>query len=222
MTKKKSAGKTKKAVRKPAKTAKKKTATKPVAKKKATGKPAARKPAAGKKRPRKPAVRKAVEKVLVRKAPVAKKLTVREKTMFGDRLVNLYNQIAGRISFLAHENLSQNSRDSSGDLSRYSTHMADQGTDSFDRELALSLVSTEQDVLFEIEEARQRLSLGTYGDCELCGAPIERGRLDALPFARMCMTCQSDSERGKARVRPSQGVTLGSSASLPKPTGDDQ
>ena len=73
------------------------------------------------------------------------------------------------IAFLAGDNLNRSQRESSGDLSSYSFHMADQGTDNFDREFALNLVSSEQDVLYEIDDALRRIDMGTYGVCEGCG-----------------------------------------------------
>ncbi len=75
-------------------------------------------------------------------------------------------------------------------------------TDDFDREFALNLVSTEHDAVFEIDGALRRIAEGTYGVCDMCGCAIERPRLLALPFARNCVKCQSESERGRSRYRP--------------------
>ena len=145
---------------------------------------------------------KAKPKTEAKPKQVKSRLTAKDRRGFRDLLVRVHSEITGQISFLASDNLNQSSRDSSGDLSRYSTHMADQGTDNFDREMALSLVSTEQDALFEIEEALQRLDSGSYGVCEACGAPMQKRRLQAMPFARLCVQCKSASEKGKRRFRP--------------------
>ena len=117
-------------------------------------------------------------------------------------LDKLRDRVVDEISFLAGDNLNRSQRESSGDLSSYSFHMADQGTDNFDREFALNLVSSEQDVLYEIDDALRRIDLGTYGVCEGCGCPIEKPRLKALPFAKMCIKCKSAAEKGKSRFRP--------------------
>ena len=115
-------------------------------------------------------------------------------------LLNLRDHVIDQISGLAGENLRQNPRETAGDLSGYSFHMADTGTDNFDREFALSLVSSEQEALYEIEGALKRIDLGTFGTCECCEKVIAKERLMAVPFARMCVRCQSEMERNHKRV----------------------
>ena len=122
------------------------------------------------------------------------------------------DRVVDEIAFLAGDNLNRSQRESSGDLSSYSFHMADQGTDNFDREFALNLVSSEQDVLYEIDEAISRIDSKTYGRCEVCDSAIEKARLKALPFAKMCIKCKSNSEKGKSRYRPF-GPTISQSSS---------
>ena len=117
-------------------------------------------------------------------------------------LERLRDRVVDEISFLAGDNLNRSQRESSGDLSSYSFHMADQGTDNFDREFALNLVSSEQDVLYEIDDALRRIQLGNYGVCEVCSQAIEKPRLAALPFAKLCIACKSEAEKGKTRFRP--------------------
>ena len=129
------------------------------------------------------------------------KLTASERRKFKSALIALRDRILDEINFLAGDNLNRSQRDMSGDLSSYSFHMADQGTDNFDREFALNLVSNEQDALYEINEALGRIDNGTYGVCENCGGRIEKGRLAALPFARLCVKCQSEMERQRIPVR---------------------
>ncbi len=117
-------------------------------------------------------------------------------------LEKLRDRVVDEISFLAGDNLNRSQRESSGDLSSYSYHMADQGTDNFDREFALNLVSSEQDILYEIDDALRRIEIGNYGVCESCAKAIEKARLHALPFAKMCIGCKSEAEKGKTRFRP--------------------
>ena len=99
-------------------------------------------------------------------------------------------KILGQINSLSEDTLASSQRDSSGDLSGYSMHMADVGTDNFQRELALGLVSNEQQVLYRIEEALKRIEEGTYGQCDTCGKVIKERRLKALSFAAMCISCK--------------------------------
>jgi RNA polymerase-binding transcription factor DksA len=73
--------------------------------------------------------------------------------------------------------------------------MADSGTDNFDRDFALSLLSSDQDALYEIEEAIKRIEKDTYGVCELTGKPIPRARLDAIPWTRFTVEAQAQLER---------------------------
>jgi RNA polymerase-binding transcription factor DksA len=77
----------------------------------------------------------------------------------------------------------------------YSMHMADAGTDSFDRDFALSMLSSDQDALYEIEQAIKRLETGTYGLCEVTGKTIPKGRLEAIPWARFSAEAQRQLER---------------------------
>lgn len=132
----------------------------------------------------------------------AKKLTAREMKKYRKALLELRDKVVDGINFLSGDNLNRSQRDSSGDLSGYSLHMADQGTDNYDREFALNLVSSEQDILYEIDEAIRRVDAGTYGLCEATGEPIERARLDVLPYARLSVVAQSEMEKGKKRYRP--------------------
>jgi RNA polymerase-binding transcription factor DksA len=117
-------------------------------------------------------------------------------------LLDLRDHLIDGVNFLTTDNLKRSNRDASGELSGYSLHMADAGTDNFDREFALSIVSSEQEALYEIEEALKRLEQSTYGLCDMCEKPIRKERLEAVPFARLCVNCQSEVE--KNRHRPAQ------------------
>ena len=91
--------------------------------------------------------------------------------------------------------LKVNQRDSAGDLSGYSFHMADVGTDAMEREKAFQLASAEGRILLEINEALRRMARGEYGICESCENPIFRPRLEAMPTARLCLSCKEKEER---------------------------
>ncbi len=85
-------------------------------------------------------------------------------------------------------------RDSTGDISSYSYHMADQGTDAMERELAFMFASKSGRLVYHIDEALRRLKQGEYGKCVKCGKPISSARLKAVPHARMCIECKSAEE----------------------------
>jgi DnaK suppressor protein len=86
-----------------------------------------------------------------------------------------------------------------GDLSSYSFHMADQGTDAMEREKAFLFASQEGRFLWHIDEALRRLyrSPETFGKCQQCGEDIDFDRLDALPHARLCIKDKQREEDGK-------------------------
>ena len=88
---------------------------------------------------------------------------------------------------------------SDGDLSSYSFHMADQGTDAMEREKAFLFASQEGRFLWHIDEALRRLyrSPETFGKCQQCGEDIDFDRLDALPHARLCIKDKQREEDGK-------------------------
>ena len=121
---------------------------------------------------------------------------------FRAHLLKLRDRVVDEINFLAGDNLNRSQRESSGDLSSYSFHMEDHGTDNFDREFALNLVSSEQDALYEIDDAVRRIEMGVYGACERCSEMIAIPRLKVQPFAKLCIKCQSEAERGRTHYRP--------------------
>lgn len=95
------------------------------------------------------------------------------------------------------------------DTSAHATHSADHGTDNFDREIALNLACGRQEELTLIRDALHRIDEGTYGICEVCGKPIGRARLKAKPYARLCILCKSDAEKGVPKYRPlSKGASV--------------
>ncbi len=117
-------------------------------------------------------------------------------------LQELREHVLSELDLHTKDTLKRSTKEDSGNLSGYGQHMADDGTDSFDRDFALSLVSTEQEALSEIEAAIERIHKGTYGVCEITGKPIAKERLMAVPFARYSIEGQVEFE--KTQRRPSQ------------------
>lgn len=109
-------------------------------------------------------------------------------------LLELRERLLNQMSGLAKE--------SAAEIDSYSLHMADSGTDNFDRDFALSLLSSDQDAIYEIDEALKRIQKGTYGVCELTGATIPKARLEAIPWTRFTVEAQSQLEKeGALRQR---------------------
>jgi RNA polymerase-binding transcription factor DksA len=107
-------------------------------------------------------------------------------------------------------------KDASEEQPAFSLHMADAGTDSFDRDFALSRLSAEQDAVYEIDDAMMRIRRGTYGICELTGKPIERERLEAIPWTRFSAAAEQDLEKEgsvrRTRLAPREAIARGVSA----------
>ena len=121
-------------------------------------------------------------------------------------LIELRNHLTGQIDTHSEETLKRSSKDDAGDLSSYGQHMADAGTDTFDRDFALSLVSSEQEALAEVEAAIKRIKDGTYGVCEITQKPIAKERLLAVPFTRYSAEAQKDIEKNRMRSRTQAGL----------------
>jgi DnaK suppressor protein len=119
---------------------------------------------------------------------------------FYRHLLELREQLLLQMNGLAKE--------SAQEISGYILHMADSGTDNFDRDFALSLLSSDQDAIYEIEEALKRIEKNTYGICELTGKPIPRPRLEAIPWTRFTVQAQAQLEREGA-LRQRRLGTLG-------------
>ena len=109
-------------------------------------------------------------------------------------LIKQRDQVGGDLMHIAQNTLNKSARDASGDLSGYSSHMADQATDDYDRDFSLERASAEQKMLYFIDEAIKRTRDGTYGSCLTCGHQIAKKRLAVLPHSELCIECQTKTE----------------------------
>src|ERR1700720_2382001 len=122
-----------------------------------------------------------------------------------DKLLQLRDAMVDSMAGVAQDTL--RSRAEGSEASAFGMHQADAGSDAYDRDFALSLLSQEQDALYEIDQALKRIELGTYGVCEMSGKPIPHARLEAIPFARFTVECQSQLEKQNKMSRVRQSVT---------------
>jgi DnaK suppressor protein len=96
---------------------------------------------------------------------------------------NLHEEHPGTIS------------DEAGEEAAYDNHLADTATETYDRELDYTLEENSEHVLADIEAALKRIEDGTYGICTNCGKQIPEERLEARPWATLCIDCQRERER---------------------------
>ena len=122
-----------------------------------------------------------------------------------EKLLQLRDAMVDSMAGVAQDTL--RSRAEGSEASAFGMHQADAGSDAYDRDFALSLLSQEQDALYEIDQALKRIELGTYGICEMSGKQIPRARLEAIPFARFTVKCQSQLEKQNKASRVRQSVT---------------
>ena len=122
-----------------------------------------------------------------------------------EKLLYLRDAMVDSMTGVAQDTL--RSRAEGSEASAFGMHQADAGSDAYDRDFALSLLSQEQDALYEIDQALKRIELGTYGVCEMSGKHIPRMRLEAIPFARFTVECQSQLEKQSKASRVRQSVT---------------
>ena len=122
-----------------------------------------------------------------------------------EKLLMLRDAMVDSMAGVAQDTL--RSRAEGSEASAFGMHQADAGSDAYDRDFALSLLSQEQDALYEIDQALKRIDLGTYGVCEMSGKPIPHARLEAIPFARFTVECQSQLEKQNKQSRVRQSVT---------------
>jgi RNA polymerase-binding protein DksA len=98
-------------------------------------------------------------------------------------LENLHEEHPGTIS------------DEAGEEAAYDNHLADTATETYDRELDYTLEENSEHVLADIDAALARIEDGTYGICANCRRPIPEERLEARPWATLCIDCQRERER---------------------------
>ena len=121
------------------------------------------------------------------------------------RLLHLKDELLDAMNGVGRDTL--RTRAEGSDASGFGMHTGDAGSDAYDRDFALSLLSQERDSLFEIDAALKKIQDGAYELCELSGKPIPHARLEALPFARYTVECQADLEKNNRLHRVRQPVT---------------
>jgi RNA polymerase-binding protein DksA len=141
------------------------------------------------------------------------KLSPTEIHKFEAMLLAKRNEILGNVTSMESEAL----RRERSDLSNLPIHMADLGTDNYEIENIIGLMSSERKMLSDIDEALSRIEAGTYGICEGNGEPIPKARLNAIPWARYCVACATLLEKGLRTAKEEQSLQM----SYPDEPADD-
>lgn len=118
-----------------------------------------------------------------------------DMTTYKERLLSLRARLRGDVNQMADATLKKSRSEANGDLSSMPIHMADIGSDNFEQEFTLSLMESEEDTLEQIEASLERIEDGTYGQCDECGVKIPKTRLNAIPYATLCVKCASQQEQ---------------------------
>jgi len=119
-------------------------------------------------------------------------LSTAQVNEFKAMLLEKRNELLGNVTSMESEAL----RRDRSDLSNMPIHMADVGTDNYEIENIIGLMDSERRLLAEIDEALGRIEDGTYGICQGAGEQIPRQRLEAIPWARYCVSCATSMEKG--------------------------
>ncbi|HEY1064581.1 MAG TPA: TraR/DksA family transcriptional regulator [Pirellulales bacterium] len=110
-----------------------------------------------------------------------------ELDKYKQTLLELRSRLRGDVTHLADSGLSL----SGGNLSSMPIHLADMGSDTYEQDFTISLMENGGEVLDQIEAALERIEDGTYGNCLECPQKISKARLDAIPYAELCIECAS-------------------------------
>lgn len=114
---------------------------------------------------------------------------------FRERLLDERKRVVAAIQNLQDDH-SGTLSDEAGEETAYDNHLADTATETYDRELDYTLEENSEHVLADIDAALKRIEDGTYGTCTNCGKQIAPERLEARPWATLCIDCQRERERG--------------------------
>lgn len=118
----------------------------------------------------------------------------KETSDFKKMLLERRKKLLGNVNFMQGEALDKSRQSACGDLSNVPIHLADIGTDNYERDLIIGLIQNGQEEVRSIDIALEKIEEGTFGVCEICQKKINKVRLSALPHARLCIECQRVEE----------------------------
>ncbi len=124
-----------------------------------------------------------------------------DKLKYYEELIQ--KELKESVSYLEDINKDQSigARESSGDLSSYAFHQADQGSDTNLMEQNVMLMEQEREKIRLLNDALRRIYEGRYGVCDMCGEYISEARLEVILHATYCIACMEKMEDKKRRQR---------------------
>lgn len=122
-------------------------------------------------------------------------MTKREIEQVKKLLLKKRKEMAEQMNFIKEAEMDSTTKEAAGDHSAYAFHMADQGTDTMEREKNFFYAQRDGRLIYHIDKALERIEDGTFGICDACKQPISKERLQAVPHARMCIECKSSEEK---------------------------
>jgi RNA polymerase-binding transcription factor DksA len=124
-----------------------------------------------------------------------KRLVKKELDSYKEKLFNLKDDFLAQIKDISEDTLMKTQKDASGDMSGYGLHNADVASDNYERDLNISLISGEREIVIAIDEALKRVEDKSYGFCGSCEKAIAKKRLDTIPYANYCKKCKEKLEK---------------------------
>jgi len=122
-----------------------------------------------------------------------------ELKKYKEKLLKIKDMVQGDIKQLEQDSFSKTQKEAAGDLSSHTLHMADMASDSYERDFAFDLVSNEQELMYKISEALKRIDEDKFGKCLDCGKKISKARLNSIPYAGLCVSCQQKQEKKEGK-----------------------
>jgi len=117
-----------------------------------------------------------------------------ELAQYKKLLLSIRERLVGKVDSMQDEALKRSRQDASGDLSNVPIHMADVGTDNYERDFMIELIQNGEEGVRNIDLALEKIDDGSFGVCETCGKKINKERLKAVPHAKLCIECQREEE----------------------------
>jgi RNA polymerase-binding protein DksA len=143
-------------------------------------------------------MKKTQAKPVVRAAEVKKagrKTSLKDLEKFRVRLTQEKERLEVELQEIENRTARISENERANELSAYEDHPADLASETFEREKDLAIGESVEGLLNQVLIALEKVDRGTYGICDACDRPIKKARLNALPFATLCVECQDRIER---------------------------